>query len=193
MVESALEFIRIAESHGFQDLCLSMKASNPKVMIDAYRLAVARMDQEDMHYPLHLGVTEAGDGEDARVKSAIGIGTLLYDGLGDTIRVSLTEDPVHEIPVARDLADKATALWARTSRPTPPSPSQTASTPSTSRSARPQSSRCASGCSIGGESTPAVVIKARRLPAHRPTTGIIRSASAAPGRSSKTQRSKDSS
>jgi (E)-4-hydroxy-3-methylbut-2-enyl-diphosphate synthase len=112
MVESALEFIRIAESHGYQDICLSMKASNPKVMIEAYRLTVARMNQEGMHYPLHLGVTEAGDGEDARVKSAIGIGSLLYDGLGDTIRVSLTEDPIYEIPVAKDLADKAMALWS---------------------------------------------------------------------------------
>lgn len=111
MVESALEFIRIAESHGYRDIVLSMKASNPKVMIEAYRLAAARMAEEGMDYPLHLGVTEAGDGEDARVKSAIGIGTLLYDGLGDTIRVSLTEDPVYEIPVARDLADKAQALW----------------------------------------------------------------------------------
>jgi (E)-4-hydroxy-3-methylbut-2-enyl-diphosphate synthase len=111
MVESALEFIRIAESHGFKSIILSMKASNPKVMIEAYRLTVAKMLEENMHYPLHLGVTEAGEGEDARVKSAIGIGSLLYDGLGDTIRVSLTEDPVYEIPVARDLADKAMALW----------------------------------------------------------------------------------
>ena len=101
MVECALEFIRIAESHNYQEICLSMKASNPKVMIEAYRLAVARMNQEGMNYPLHLGVTEAGDGEDARVKSAIGIGTLLNDGLGDTIRVSLTEDPIYEVPVAR--------------------------------------------------------------------------------------------
>ncbi|MCH2036038.1 MAG: (E)-4-hydroxy-3-methylbut-2-enyl-diphosphate synthase [Puniceicoccaceae bacterium] len=111
MVESALEFIRIAESHSYYDICLSMKSSNPKVMIEAYRLAVARMQKEDMHYPLHLGVTEAGDGEDARIKSAIGIGALLNDGLGDTLRVSLTEDPIHEIPVARDLAKKAMYLW----------------------------------------------------------------------------------
>ena len=111
MCESALEFIRIAESHGFQDIILSMKASNPKVMIQAYRLMVAKMIEEDMHYPLHLGVTEAGDGDDARIKSAIGIGSLLYDGLGDTIRVSLTEDPVAEVPVAQALAEKATALW----------------------------------------------------------------------------------
>jgi (E)-4-hydroxy-3-methylbut-2-enyl-diphosphate synthase len=112
MVESALEFLRIAESHGFKQLILSMKSSNPKVMIQAYRLLVERMLQEDMHYPLHLGVTEAGDGEDGRIKSAIGIGSLLLDGLGDTIRVSLTEDSVYEIPVARSIADKAMSLWA---------------------------------------------------------------------------------
>jgi (E)-4-hydroxy-3-methylbut-2-enyl-diphosphate synthase len=112
MVESALEFLRIAESHGYRQLVLSMKASNPKVMIQAYRLLVERMDREDMSYPLHLGVTEAGDGEDGRIKSAIGIGSLLLDGLGDTIRVSLTEDSVHEIPVARAIADKAMNLWA---------------------------------------------------------------------------------
>ncbi len=111
MVESALEFLRIAESHGYRQLILSMKASNPKVMIQAYRLLVQRMDQEDMHYPLHLGVTEAGDGEDGRIKGAIGIGSLLLDGLGDTIRVSLTEDSVYEVPVARAIADKAMALW----------------------------------------------------------------------------------
>ncbi len=111
MIESALEFIRICESHNFKGIVLSMKASNPKVMIEAYRLAVARMNEEGMTYPLHLGVTEAGDGEDARIKSAIGIGALLFDGLGDTIRVSLTEDPVAEIPVARELAEKAENLW----------------------------------------------------------------------------------
>ncbi len=112
MVESALEFLRICRGHGFHDIVLSMKASNPKVMIQAYRLLVARMDQEGMDYPLHLGVTEAGDGEDGRIKSAIGIGSLLLDGLGDTIRVSLTEDSVYEIPVARALARKAMSLWA---------------------------------------------------------------------------------
>jgi len=111
MVESALEFLRIAESHGFRDIILSMKSSNPKVMIEAYRLLVERMDGEDMHYPLHLGVTEAGDGEDGRIKGSIGIGSLLLDGLGDTIRVSLTEDSVYEIPVARAIADKAMSLW----------------------------------------------------------------------------------
>jgi (E)-4-hydroxy-3-methylbut-2-enyl-diphosphate synthase len=112
MVESALEFLRIAQSHGYREIILSMKSSNPKVMIEAYRLLVERMDAEDMHYPLHLGVTEAGDGEDGRIKGAIGIGSLLLDGLGDTIRVSLTEDSVYEIPVARALADKAMSLWS---------------------------------------------------------------------------------
>ena len=111
MVESALEFLRIARIHGYHAIMLSMKASNPKVMIQAYRLLVERMQREDMHYPLHLGVTEAGDGEDGRIKSAIGIGSLLLDGLGDTIRVSLTEDSVYEIPVARAIAEKAMSLW----------------------------------------------------------------------------------
>lgn len=100
MVEAALEFVRIAEKYDFRDIILSMKASNPKVMIQAYRLLVARMDEEGMDYPLHLGVTEAGLGEDGRIKSAVGIGALLDDGLGDTIRVSLTEEPEAEIPVA---------------------------------------------------------------------------------------------
>lgn len=122
MVESALEFLRIAESHGYQDIVLSMKASNPKIMIQAYRLMVARMLQEDMHYPLHLGVTEAGDGDDARIKSAMGIGGLLLDGLGDTIRVSLTEDPVFELPVARQLADKAMLMWRNAAYRTEPDP-----------------------------------------------------------------------
>ncbi len=111
MVESALEFLHIARAHNYHDLMLSMKASNPKVMIQAYRLLVEHMAREDMHYPLHLGVTEAGDGEDGRIKSAIGIGSLLLDGLGDTIRVSLTEDSVHEIPVARAIAEKTMSLW----------------------------------------------------------------------------------
>jgi (E)-4-hydroxy-3-methylbut-2-enyl-diphosphate synthase len=119
MVESALEFLRIAEAHRFRSIVLSMKASNPKVMIQAYRMLVHRMAIENMHYPLHLGVTEAGDGEDGRIKSAIGIGSLLSDGLGDTIRVSLTEDSVYEIPVARALADKAMAQWAPHANPSP--------------------------------------------------------------------------
>ena len=100
MVESALEFVRICEDAGYRELVLSMKASNPLVVLDAYRLLVRRMVEEAMDYPLHLGVTEAGDGEDARIKSSLGIGVLLEEGIGDTVRVSLTEDPVAEIPVA---------------------------------------------------------------------------------------------
>jgi (E)-4-hydroxy-3-methylbut-2-enyl-diphosphate synthase len=105
MVESAVEFARIARKYGYHDFVFSMKSSNPKVMINAYRMLAVRLLElgPDWNYPLHLGVTEAGDGEDGRIKSAIGIGALLADGLGDTIRVSLTEDSVHEIPVARAL------------------------------------------------------------------------------------------
>ncbi|HEV3209346.1 MAG TPA: (E)-4-hydroxy-3-methylbut-2-enyl-diphosphate synthase [Chthoniobacterales bacterium] len=105
MVESALEFAGIARELDFHAFIFSMKASNPKVMISAYRLLVARLLEEgpDWNYPVHLGVTEAGDGEDGRIKSAIGIGSLLADGIGDTVRVSLTEDSVHEIPVAQKL------------------------------------------------------------------------------------------
>jgi (E)-4-hydroxy-3-methylbut-2-enyl-diphosphate synthase len=111
MVESALEFARIARDLDYHDFIFSMKASNPKVMISAYRLLVSRLYAEgpDWNYPLHLGVTEAGDGEDGRIKSAIGIGSLLADGLGDTIRVSLTEDSVHEIPVAQTLVARYNA------------------------------------------------------------------------------------
>jgi (E)-4-hydroxy-3-methylbut-2-enyl-diphosphate synthase len=107
MVESALEFARIARDHDYHDFVFSMKASNPKVMIAAYRLLVARLNElgPDWNYPLHLGVTEAGEGEDARIKSSIGIGSLLADGIGDTIRVSLTEDSPHEIPVAKALIE----------------------------------------------------------------------------------------
>src|SRR5919109_2097364 len=107
MVESALEFARIARDLDYHDFIFSMKASNPKIMIAAYRLLVARLNDlgPDWNYPLHLGVTEAGEGEDARIKSAIGIGSLLADGIGDTIRVSLTEDSPHEIPVAKALVD----------------------------------------------------------------------------------------
>ena len=125
MVESALEFARIARALDYHAFVFSMKSSNPKVMINAYRLLVARLDEEEVaqvsnlrfenggkletyptwNYPIHLGVTEAGEGEDARIKSAIGIGSLLHDGIGDTIRVSLTEDSIHEIPVARALVE----------------------------------------------------------------------------------------
>jgi len=106
MVESAMEFLRICREHDYHDLVISMKASNPQIMVQAYRLLVAHMDAEGMDYPLHLGVTEAGDGEDGRIKSAIGIGSLLEDGLGDTVRVSLTEAPEAELPVARRLVDR---------------------------------------------------------------------------------------
>src|SRR5206468_11263847 len=108
MVESALEFLGICEKYGFHDVIFSMKASNPKVMIQAYRLLAARLDELGKPYPLHLGVTEAGDGEDGRIKSAIGIGSLLEDGLGDTIRVSLTEEPEAEVPVAFVIAHRYT-------------------------------------------------------------------------------------
>lgn len=104
MVESALEFLRICEDNNYHNIVLSMKASNPQVMVQAYRLLIRKMEEEGMNYPLHLGVTEAGGGEDGRIKSAVGIGTLLEDGIGDTIRVSLTEDPEFEAPVAISLA-----------------------------------------------------------------------------------------
>src|ERR1700755_955300 len=107
MVESAMEFLRIARDESYHNIVLSMKASNTLVMVQAYRLLVQTMEAEFGEcYPLHLGVTEAGDGEDGRVKSAAGIGTLLEDGIGDTVRVSLTEDPEFEIPVCRDLVKR---------------------------------------------------------------------------------------
>ncbi|MCF8430628.1 MAG: (E)-4-hydroxy-3-methylbut-2-enyl-diphosphate synthase, partial [Melioribacteraceae bacterium] len=106
MVESALEFLRICEDLDYHEIILSMKASNTRVMVQAYRLLVQKMIEAGMNYPLHLGVTEAGDGEDGRIKSAVGIGTLLEDGIGDTIRVSLTEEPEAEIPVAFSLAER---------------------------------------------------------------------------------------
>ena len=114
MVESALEFARIARDLDYHAFVFSMKSSNPKVMIAAYRLLVARLNEEgpDWNYPIHLGVTEAGEGEDARIKSAIGIGSLLSDGIGDTIRVSLTEESIHEIPVAKELVALTSAAAA---------------------------------------------------------------------------------
>jgi len=120
MVESALEFARIARDLDYHDFIFSMKASNPKVMIAAYRLLVARLSElgPDWNYPLHLGVTEAGEGEDARIKSSIGIGSLLADGIGDTIRVSLTEDSPHEIPVAKALIENISKT-PNAQRPTP--------------------------------------------------------------------------
>ena len=109
MVESAMEFLRVARRHDFTDIVISIKASNTVVMVHTVRLLVQAMDAEHMHFPLHLGVTEAGDGEDGRVRSAAGIGTLLAEGIGDTIRVSLSEEPECEIPVARELVDYITA------------------------------------------------------------------------------------
>ncbi|MEJ5351437.1 MAG: (E)-4-hydroxy-3-methylbut-2-enyl-diphosphate synthase [Melioribacteraceae bacterium] len=106
MVESAMEFLRICKEENFHSIVLSMKASNPQVMVQAYRLLINKMEEEGMNYPLHLGVTEAGFGEDGRIKSSAGIGTLLEDGIGDTIRVSLTEEPEFEVPVAKILVNR---------------------------------------------------------------------------------------
>jgi len=108
MVESALEFLRICREQNYHNIVLSMKSSNTQVVVQAYRLLVNKMKAEGMNYPLHLGVTEAGEGEDGRIKSAVGIGTLLEDGLGDTVRVSLTEEPEFEIPVAKSLVERYT-------------------------------------------------------------------------------------
>jgi len=177
MVESALEFLRIAESHGFRQTILSMKASNPKVMIEAYRLLVERMQQEDMHYPLHLGVTEAGDGEDGRIKGAIGIGSLLLDGLGDTIRVSLTEDSVYEIPVARAIAEKAMSLWQKSDSSSPGEATAAGGTRLRGPKPRPEAENTDSvdpyhfarretttlqlgaGCTVGPENPPRVIVR----------------------------------
>jgi (E)-4-hydroxy-3-methylbut-2-enyl-diphosphate synthase len=124
MVESAMEFLRIARAESFHNIMLSMKSSNPQVMVQAYRMLINHMmDEFNECYPLHLGVTEAGDGEDGRVKSAAGIGTLLEDGIGDTVRVSLTEDPEFEIPVCRDLVKR----YQQTEKPTAKIPAISAS------------------------------------------------------------------
>ena len=119
MVESAMEFLRVARGESYHNIVLSMKSSNPQVMVQAYRLLIRQMEEEfGLCYPLHLGVTEAGDGEDGRIKSAIGIGTLMEDGIGDTIRVSLTEDPEFEIPVCKDLVKRYTQREATMESPT---------------------------------------------------------------------------
>jgi (E)-4-hydroxy-3-methylbut-2-enyl-diphosphate synthase len=170
MVESALEFLRIARSHSYHDIILSMKSSNPKVMIQAYRLLVQRMAQEDMHYPLHLGVTEAGDGEDGRIKSSIGIGSLLLDGLGDTIRVSLTEDSVYEIPVAQAIAAKAMSLWQtpNASGQTPNNPDPKTETPDPKSDSidpfhftrrEPEVLKITEQCVVGPEQPPRVIVR----------------------------------
>jgi len=166
MVESALEFIRICESHNFHNLVLSMKASNPKVMIEAYRLAVVKMAAENMHYPLHLGVTEAGEGEDARIKSAIGIGSLLMDGLGDTIRVSLTEDAIYEVPVCLDLAKRAHLLWERGAA-LPDREAADGIDPFTFTRRDVVHLHLGEGCEVSREQPPRVIIPAQRpLSAH---------------------------
>jgi len=158
MVESALEFARIARNNDFHNFKFSMKSSNPKVMIQCYRLLIARLDQlgPDWNYPIHLGVTEAGDGEDARIKSAIGIGSLLCDGLGDTIRVSLTEDSPNEIAVCRELLTQipllttsSTALSATSTWPLDPFSFERRKTPEI---------ELAEGIKCGGEQTVRVVV-----------------------------------
>lgn len=159
MAESALEFLRIARSHDYNQMVLSMKSSNPKVMIEAYRLVVSLMNEEGMDYPLHLGVTEAGDGEDARIKSAIGIGSLLWDGLGDTLRVSLTEDPVAEIPVARDLAKRAACWWQQRTSPMF-EPKEIINPYEFIRRSTPEIKVKRSGLAIGATHVPAVLARA---------------------------------
>jgi (E)-4-hydroxy-3-methylbut-2-enyl-diphosphate synthase len=157
MVESALEFARIARELDYHAFVFSMKSSNPKVMIAAYRLLVARLRQEgdDWNYPIHLGVTEAGEGEDARIKSAIGIGSLLRDGIGDTIRVSLTEDSVHEIPVAKALVEMA----AETPNAECPTPHVGLSFDPFSYSRRPTETIERDGIRLGGEELVRVVVR----------------------------------
>jgi (E)-4-hydroxy-3-methylbut-2-enyl-diphosphate synthase len=157
MVESALEFARIARDLDYHAFIFSMKSSNPKVMINAYRLLVARLKEEgdDWNYPIHLGVTEAGEGEDARIKSAIGIGSLLHDGIGDTIRVSLTEDSVHEIPVARALVD----MIGKTPNAQRPTPNVQISFDPFSYSRRATETIERDGFRVGGEELMRVVVR----------------------------------
>jgi len=159
MVESALEFARICRKHNFHNFKFSMKSSNPKVMIECYRLLVARLEQEgpDWNYPIHLGVTEAGEGEDGRIKSAIGIGSLLCDGLGDTIRVSLTEDSPREIEVCRDLLAQIPVLSTSRWGETPSSPDFPFDPFHFERRETPEV-ELADGVKCGGEQTVRVVV-----------------------------------
>ncbi len=159
MVESALEFARIARELDYHEFVFSMKSSNPKVMIQAYRMLVARLAAEgdDWNYPIHLGVTEAGDGEDGRIKSAIGIGSLLNDGIGDTIRVSLTEDSVHEIPVAQALVKSVRYSTAQIEAPKPFDPF--------SYRRRETAPLSIHGVKVGGESVTAVAIRQAKFDA----------------------------
>jgi len=172
MVESALEFLRICQAHDFRQIILSMKASNPKVMIEAYRLLVERMQAEDMHYPLHLGVTEAGDGEDGRIKGAIGIGSLLLDGLGDTIRVSLTEDSVYEIPVARAIAQKAMSLWSAGAGNPPAAEAPDAIDPFHYARRETACLDLGPGCAVGPENPPRVIVRAGAADFAAPGQGL---------------------
>jgi len=161
MVESALEFARIARALDYHAFVFSMKSSNPKVMIAAYRLLVARLREEgeDWNYPIHLGVTEAGEGEDARIKSAIGIGSLLRDGIGDTIRVSLTEDSIHEIPVARALVEMA----GKTLNAQRSTPNVELSFDPFSYSKRPTETIERDGVRLGGEELIRVVVRQKNF------------------------------
>ncbi|MDP6776425.1 MAG: (E)-4-hydroxy-3-methylbut-2-enyl-diphosphate synthase [Candidatus Latescibacteria bacterium] len=175
MVESALEFARVCRDLGYNDLVFSMKASNPQVVVQAYRLLVNRMAAEGMDYPLHLGVTEAGEGEDGRIKSAVGIGTLLEDGLGDTIRVSLTEEPEAEIPVCVALVERYR------SRPGhDPIPSAECS-PGDPYSYRRRPTR--EVCGIGGDAVPVVIASSRVIPTLDATPDYIHQEDSAPARS----------
>ena len=155
MVESAMEFVRIAEGEGFRDIVISMKSSNPKVMVAAYRLLAATLADHGAEYPLHLGVTEAGDGEDGRTKSAAGIGALLEDGIGDTIRVSLTEPPECEVPVAQSLARRYDLR-----RPTVPPPTVVAEAidPFSFRRRTSEIVRIGADVPVGGGTMPRVLV-----------------------------------
>ncbi len=153
IVESCMEFLRICRREDFNDVVISIKASNTVVMVRSVRLLIDQMDKEDMYYPLHLGVTEAGEGEDGRIKSAVGIGALLADGIGDTVRVSLSEEPECEIPVARHLVDYVTARAQHTFIPTTPAESFDY--------LRPKRRETKAVANIGGGNVPVVVMSGK--------------------------------
>lgn len=155
MVESAMEFLRVAVKRHFADIVISIKASNVVIMVETVRRLVAAMDAEDMHFPLHLGVTEAGDGEDGRVKSAVGIGTLLLEGIGDTIRVSLSEAPENEIPVAKALVD-----YIASKAGLPPVPGSPYSGHNSTAPSRRRTTACGTA---GGDNVPLIGSEARAL------------------------------